>query len=71
MMAMIQIMSHQKMKWYILFPKGWKCPIMLSTSINHACQEGSQIQFSVTVETDDNPNFQWQIFNNFKLERSY
>ena len=47
------------------FQKVAIAPVISSQPVSTiACQEGSQVQFSVLVETDDNPNYQWQIFNN-------
>ncbi|MFL2616883.1 MAG: hypothetical protein ACJ0P0_04720, partial [Flavobacteriaceae bacterium] len=47
------------------FQKVAIAPVISSEPVSTiACQEGSQVQFSVVVETDDNPNYQWQIFNN-------
>ena len=58
-----------KEKWIYYFQKVGSAPIISSQPVSTiACQEGSQIQFSVTVETADNPNYQWQIFNNSSWE---
>jgi len=47
------------------FQKVAIAPVISSEPVSTiACQEGSQVQFSVVVETNDNPNYQWQIFNN-------
>ena len=51
------------------FQKVAIAPVISSEPVSTiACQEGSQVQFSVVVETDDNPNYQWQIFNNSNWE---
>ena len=48
------------------FQKVAIAPVISSEPVSTiACQEGSQVQFSVVVETDDNPNYQWQIFKQF------
>ena len=51
------------------FQKVAIAPVISSEPVSTiACQEGSQVQFSVVVETDDNPNYQWQILNNSNWE---